>query len=71
MTPMRSFLLSIADALDVIAALGALGAVVFFFASLSSIDTGPEFVQVALFALLLAIIPYCLAGAIHRIVARG
>lgn len=61
---------SIADALDIIAALFAVGAIVFFLANFATVETGPEFMQIGLFSLMLAVIPYCLAGAIHRIVSR-
>lgn len=67
---MKEVLRNLTDVLDGLAALAALGAVAFIFKSLGSIKTGPEFMQIALFATTLAVVPYCLAGAVHRIWAR-
>jgi hypothetical protein len=61
----------VADFFDLLAALGAIGAAWFLFKNLPTVETGPEFVQIGLMALLLAVVPYCLAGAIHRIWRRG
>lgn len=67
---MRKTLLVVADLLDVAAALAAIGATYFFVVNFASVKTGPEFMQIGLFSLAVAIIPYCLAGAIHRLVSR-
>jgi hypothetical protein len=59
-----------ADVLDMFATAMAILAVVFFFYSLPTIDTGPEFIQIGLACLMMAIIPYCIAGALHRLWVR-
>lgn len=61
---------TMADVFDGLAVAGAIGAVAFFFISLPDLGSGPEFLQVGLFCLMLAIIPYCLAGAVHRMWQR-
>lgn len=60
----------VADVLDSVAMIMAVLAVGFVFYSLPTVKTGPEFIQIGLAALMLAIIPYCLAGAFHRMLAR-
>ena len=67
---MQRFMAGLADILDGVAALFALGAILFFLANFGGVETGPEFIQIAVFSLLIAVIPYCLAGAIHRIYTR-
>lgn len=62
---------TLADVLDGIAALSALGAIAFFFITIGTLGMGLVFAQNALFCLLLAVVPYCLAAAVHRIVARS
>lgn len=62
---------TLADVLDGLAALFALAAVAFFFITIGTLGMGPVFAQNALFCLLLAVVPYCLAGAVHRIIARS
>jgi hypothetical protein len=61
---------SLADAMDMLSALFSIGAVVFVLINMDSIDTGPQFMQIGLASLMLAIIPYCLAGAFHRLASR-
>lgn len=58
------------DLADAIAAVAAAGAAVLFFYSLPTLDSGPEFMQVGMLCLMAAIIPYCLAGALHRLYSR-
>jgi len=60
----------LANVLDIVAAIMAVLAVLFAVGAAPTISNGPEFVQIALFSLMLAIIPYCLAGAVHRLVQR-
>lgn len=67
---MRSFLLALADALDAIAMICAVAAIPLVFYGLRSVETGPELIQMLLLGLTLAVVPYCLAGALGRICAR-
>ena len=67
---MKHFMKTIADVLDIIAMLGALYAAWFVLSSILTIETGPEFMQIGLAGLVIAVIPYCLAGAFHRAVVR-
>lgn len=60
----------VADAFDIIAALCAAGAAWFFLASVVSVESGPAFLQLGLLALVIAVVPYCFAGALHRIWRR-
>lgn len=59
-----------ADALDILAAIAAVGAIVFLFANLPSVESGPAFIQIGMFSLLIGVIPYCIAGAFHRLWSR-
>lgn len=61
---------TLADVLDGFAAVMAVLAVVFFFWSMTMTDTGPELMQIGLVTLLIAVVPYCLAGAVSRMVSR-
>lgn len=67
---MKNVLHTLADVLDALAVLGALGGLWFFLANFTSIETGPELIQIALVSTMLAVVPYCLAGAVHRIWSR-
>lgn len=67
---MKHGLRIVSDVLDVISALATIGAVVFLFATAHEVTTGPIFMQYGLFSLMLAVIPYCLAGAVHRMWKR-
>lgn len=68
--PVKHFLRSAADALDILSLLCSAGAVIFVLNAFGTLDTGPAFMQIATFGIMLAVIPYCLAGALHRIVVR-
>lgn len=61
---------SLVDAMDVVAMVLAAVAIVFLFVVLPTASTQPEFMQLGLFSLMLAIVPYCIAGALHRIYIR-
>lgn len=61
----------LADVLDSIVAAAALLAAAIFIYGLANATSGPDFVQTSLFALSLAILPYCAAGAVHRMWQRG
>lgn len=67
---MRGWFASLADALDVLAVLGGIGAIIWFMSALGTVETGPELIQVLLLGLALAIVPYCVSGAVHRIWQR-
>jgi hypothetical protein len=67
---MKQFLRNLADVLDGLTAIAAAGSICFVLYSFKSLETGPEFMQIGLFSLMLPVIPYCLAGAVHRIWQR-
>lgn len=67
---MKNFMKTVADVLDIIAILGALFAAWFVFTNMGDFSSGTEFIQIGLFGLVIAAIPYCLAGAFHRCVVR-
>ena len=66
----KHFLKSVADVLDVISMLCSLYAGYFVISSMGTVETGPEFMQIGLGGLVIAVVPYCLAGALHRAVVR-
>lgn len=61
---------ALADILDTVAAGMAVLAALFVAASFPTITTGPEFLQIVVFGLLLAIVPYCFAASFARIAQR-
>lgn len=68
---MRRFMLSAADALDIIAAMFAIGALAVFVWLFPTANTDAQLVSLSLLCLMLAAVPACLAAAVHRIVSRG
>ncbi len=67
---MREIMRSIALVLDGFTMIGAVCSLVLICRSMNDLSTTSEFLHVAAFALLLTVIPYCLAGAYHRIYSR-
>jgi hypothetical protein len=68
--PVKAFFRNLADVLDGLAFIACFGAVWLFMSNLATVKTGPEFMQIGLLTLAIAIVPYCLAGAAHRIWSR-
>lgn len=64
-------MLSVADALDIVAALFAVGALGVFVWLFGNTNTDGQLTSLALLCLMLALVPACIAAAIHRIVSRG
>jgi hypothetical protein len=67
---MRKFVRNLADVFDGLAVLAGAVAIGFLFISLPLVEGAVGVIQVAALAIMIAAVPYCMAGALHRIWLR-